>query len=402
LGFAFTSSLAAKINDLGVIASFTHPSLILHSTPAQRLPADNTLRERVNVSNDILDLSLSNSLTDLAARIRSEHDAATGAMRRTLEHAMAAGDLLLEAKAQLKHGQWGPWLAEHCGVPYSTSALYMKLARRRAEIEQISNVRDLSLRGAVGLLTAADRPSADEREDKDDELPPIPLAPGEIEIPIDDVKFRRDLYPRSAVHPDMVARYSHFLRELPAIEVNQRHELIDGWHRLEAFRQAKSPTIRVRVTEVSSDLEHIKLAIKRNATHGEQLPLEVELLPADKYDTVSHLGVKGALELIAKKPNPLDEAEAAVEELEILVARLDDVTGMGAAPVLISIMEKAELLAKAAFEYRFRGERELGRLLQEEAEGRLREIDDDVTVVATKSARYDELSRRTAALLTRI
>jgi len=42
---------------------------------------------------------LSNSLADLAARIRSEHEAHTVAMRRSLEHAIAAGELLIEAKA---------------------------------------------------------------------------------------------------------------------------------------------------------------------------------------------------------------------------------------------------------------------------------------------------------------
>jgi hypothetical protein len=96
---------------------------------------------------------LSNSLADLAARIRSEHEAHTVAMRRSLEHAMAAGELLIEAKAQLKHGQWGPWLAEHCGMPDRTARLYMRLARNRPIIEQNGNVADLSLRGAVEMLT---------------------------------------------------------------------------------------------------------------------------------------------------------------------------------------------------------------------------------------------------------
>ncbi|MBO0737792.1 MAG: hypothetical protein J2P48_14660 [Alphaproteobacteria bacterium] len=48
--------------------------------------------------------NLSNSLAELAARIRCEHEAAGVAMRRSLEHAMAAGELLIEAKAQLKRG----------------------------------------------------------------------------------------------------------------------------------------------------------------------------------------------------------------------------------------------------------------------------------------------------------
>ncbi len=50
----------------------------------------------------------SNYLTDLAAKIREEHDAveaakgtATAAVQRGIEHALACGDLLNEAKAQL-------------------------------------------------------------------------------------------------------------------------------------------------------------------------------------------------------------------------------------------------------------------------------------------------------------
>jgi ParB-like chromosome segregation protein Spo0J len=108
------------------------------------------------------------------------------------------------------------------------------------------------------------------------------LAEGECELPIEEVKFRADLYPRSQVMQDWVARLRHFLRELPTIEVNQRHELIDGWHRWEAFKQAKSVTIRVRVTEVASDMEHLCLAIKRNSSWGEPLPLDVELQQRDR------------------------------------------------------------------------------------------------------------------------
>jgi hypothetical protein len=58
----------------------------------------------------------SNSLADLAARINQEHEAAEAAIKRGAAHAMAAGDLLIEAKAQVPHGQWLPWLAEHCVV----------------------------------------------------------------------------------------------------------------------------------------------------------------------------------------------------------------------------------------------------------------------------------------------
>ena len=49
-------------------------------------------------------------LANLAAQIRQEH-AATLAIRRGCEHAIAAGRLLIEA-GQIPHGQWLLWLKE--------------------------------------------------------------------------------------------------------------------------------------------------------------------------------------------------------------------------------------------------------------------------------------------------
>ena len=51
-----------------------------------------------------------NSLPDLAARIKAEHEAVSTALKESVAHAIAAGELLIEAKAQLGHGQWLPWL----------------------------------------------------------------------------------------------------------------------------------------------------------------------------------------------------------------------------------------------------------------------------------------------------
>jgi hypothetical protein len=101
---------------------------------------------------DIVD-DRSNRLPELAARIRAEHDATAIAMQRGVDHAMAAGDLLIEAKAQLKHGQWLPWLRDHCAMSERTAQLYMRLAKNRAEIEaNPQRAADLSLRGAVAQL----------------------------------------------------------------------------------------------------------------------------------------------------------------------------------------------------------------------------------------------------------
>jgi hypothetical protein len=102
------------------------------------------------------DLARSNSLGDLAARIRTEHEAAGAAIKRGVQHAMAAGDLLNEAKAQLKHGQWLPWLKGNCAIPSRTARLYMTLARGRTIIEaQIGNVANFTMRDAAALLAEA-------------------------------------------------------------------------------------------------------------------------------------------------------------------------------------------------------------------------------------------------------
>jgi hypothetical protein len=97
--------------------------------------------------------SLSNSLTELAFRIRAENEASGLAMRRGLYHAMAAGELLIEAKGQLKHGQWLPWLKEYCATPDRSARLYMRLAENR---HQIGNVANLTIQGAIRHLREAD------------------------------------------------------------------------------------------------------------------------------------------------------------------------------------------------------------------------------------------------------
>jgi Protein of unknown function (DUF3102) len=96
----------------------------------------------------------SNSLADLAARIRVEHEATAVSLKQSVEHAIAAGELLLEAKGQLAHGEWLPWLAESCTISERTAQLYMRVAKNRTVIEsQIRNdVADLTLNEAVALL----------------------------------------------------------------------------------------------------------------------------------------------------------------------------------------------------------------------------------------------------------
>ncbi|WP_375308393.1 DUF3102 domain-containing protein [Bradyrhizobium sp. A11] len=99
-------------------------------------------------------------LRELAATIRHEHEAAAEAVRRGLNHAIAAGQLLNEAKVLLRHGEWLPWLRDHCAISDRTARLYMSLAKNRDLLDgQIGNVADLSVRGAAALIASRRQPS---------------------------------------------------------------------------------------------------------------------------------------------------------------------------------------------------------------------------------------------------
>jgi hypothetical protein len=92
-----------------------------------------------------------------------------------------------------------------------------------------------------------------------------------MEIKVDSVVYRQDLYPRIKHDPETVQRYVLSIESLPPIEVNQHNELIDGWHRWTAHKTAGIETINVKVTETASEADFLELAIVRNSTHGFQL-----------------------------------------------------------------------------------------------------------------------------------
>jgi hypothetical protein len=103
------------------------------------------------------------TLPTLAARIRHEHEQVATSMMSAINHAIAAGELLLEAKRQVKHGAWLPWLAENCDIAERTAQAYMRLAR--TPLEKRNAVADLPLRDALASLASPSAPAPDEDGD---------------------------------------------------------------------------------------------------------------------------------------------------------------------------------------------------------------------------------------------
>ena len=118
-------------------------------------------RREPGKADDISAISGSNRLTFLAAEIKNEHKAVSAALQRGVIHAMNAGDLLIEARSHLKHGQWLTWVVKNCAFSERTIQLYIKLAKNRATIEkEMANpqsVADLTLNEAAALCVLAGR-----------------------------------------------------------------------------------------------------------------------------------------------------------------------------------------------------------------------------------------------------
>jgi hypothetical protein len=89
-------------------------------------------------------------LDALAKAVREHLQASANAAQNFLEHTLDAGDALIRAKAQVKHGEWLPWL-KLCDLSADKAERYMKLARHRAELNS-AGVRNLSLSAALKLV----------------------------------------------------------------------------------------------------------------------------------------------------------------------------------------------------------------------------------------------------------
>jgi hypothetical protein len=119
------------------------------------------------------------TLLTLAAQINAEHAAIGDALSTMLPRARKAGVLLLEAKAQVAHGEWGEWLATHFTGSERTARAYMQVARGWGEIDlKTAGSAVLSLEGALKLLASPKEESAEEEAFKPGaEPPPARSAP---------------------------------------------------------------------------------------------------------------------------------------------------------------------------------------------------------------------------------
>ena len=90
-----------------------------------------------------------NSLPQLAADIREALAGCRTAAEASAVHAIAAGRLLIEAKALIGHGRWSRWLKENVGFSERTAQRYMQLVNSGVKTATLA---DLGIRGAAEAL----------------------------------------------------------------------------------------------------------------------------------------------------------------------------------------------------------------------------------------------------------
>jgi Protein of unknown function (DUF3102) len=101
------------------------------------------------------ELKLEKNLAALADEINAESRAFISGLRTTLKHGIRAGERLVQAKDQLSHGEWIPWLRENVDVSVRSCQEFMRLYHHRVELE--AKTRDsahLSVSGALKEIAA--------------------------------------------------------------------------------------------------------------------------------------------------------------------------------------------------------------------------------------------------------
>jgi Protein of unknown function (DUF3102) len=105
-------------------------------------------------------------LGTIATAVEAEHQAAHRDARSALTHALRCGELLLEAKAAVEHGEWLNWLRANTTVTARQSQRYMRLAHYREAVEsQCDTGTHLTLRAALDAIAEPHDADADPEED---------------------------------------------------------------------------------------------------------------------------------------------------------------------------------------------------------------------------------------------
>lgn len=211
------------------------------------------------------------TLPQLAEAINAEHEHVTAAFKTGLEHARKAGELLVQAKGQVEHGQWLPWLEKNCNVTPRMAQNYMRVAENWAELAKYETVSHLGLRDALKML-------AHTPEEEDSNRTQLKIA--DIDTSFVE-RYRKDL---GDLKP--LARSIKELDLLHAIGVTKDgNKLVFGLRRLRAVEMNGDKTIACQMLEIDDEYDMLKVFMAENMCREDYRLSELVDL-ADEFSAV--------------------------------------------------------------------------------------------------------------------
>ena len=241
-------------------------------------------------------------------------------MADMINRAIALGQDLIDAKDQLGHGKFGPWLKE-LGISTSTAGNYMKVAR---EITPGSRLAGLPYSKALALLSAP----ADEREELAEEAESKSAA--EIRRLIEERNRAAEAANAETARADQAEQDAKIFNQENA---HLRTEIRTLEAKLERAEK-ETHEARCDLTKSHEAYERQKGRIddlKAQLLTAENNVVEVDVVPAD-YEELK----KTRAELLAAAADAEQRAADAEAELEALRAN-----GSGAAEPAWKILKKA-------------------------------------------------------------
>lgn len=144
-------------------------------------------------------------------------------------------------------------------------------------------------------------------------------------IPIQSIRFVKELYPRIKPNDEAIERYRDSLEKLPPIITARDGVLVDGYHRWQAHVREGIEQIQAEDLGNLSDAEIMREAITRNASHGQQLSRQDKAREAGRlWKAFEHLEPaereKEIADLLAVSASTVQRAtkEARKEEKQVM------------------------------------------------------------------------------------
>ena len=121
---------------------------------------------------------MTDALVQYSSGINEEHRLAFRCARDAVEHAKAAGELLLQAKQEIKHGEWISWLEANCEVSPRVAQSYMRIAENWTAIQASGDTpHGLTIDAALKAIPKPEKPEKAEKPAKPATPEPEPTGP---------------------------------------------------------------------------------------------------------------------------------------------------------------------------------------------------------------------------------